>query len=259
MEVRVLCVGDVTGPEAVEFVGRKLRGLRTQLGADTVILNGENAAPGNGLDIPSAKALLAAGADVITSGNHIWKRREIREYLAISENVIRPANYPPESPGFGYTTVSAGGFRLLVINLLGLIYMDPLDCPFRCADRILTRENGRFDLAVVDFHAEATSEKAALARYLDGRVSAVYGTHTHVQTADERVLAGGTGFITDIGMTGPRESILGIRPDIIIDKLTRRLPVKFETATGNIVLNGALLTLDPESGRCAGIERVTLE
>lgn len=259
METKILCVGDVVGPEAVDFVSARLKSLRNSLGADCVILNGENAASGNGLDIASANALLNAGADIVTGGNHTWKRREIREYLAVSERVIRPANYPPGTPGFGYTFAGCGGFRLLVINLLGLVYMDPMDCPFRAADAILRREKGNFDLCVVDFHAEATSEKAAMAYYLDGRVSAVFGTHTHVATADERILPKGTGFITDIGMTGPADSILGIRSDIIVDKFTRRLPVKFDTAQGGIVLCGILLTLDCETGLCTAIERVRTE
>ncbi len=262
MQIKLLAVGDVVGVRAVDFVSKNLRRLKSECGASIVVLNGENAAPGNGLDPTSADALFAAGADVITSGNHIWHRREIKNYIDDTPALIRPANYPTACPGEGYTIVEVDGVRFLVVNLLGTIYMDPpLACPFGTLEKILDHLKGKYDIGIVDFHAEATSEKIALARYFDarvgvGRVSAIFGTHTHVQTADETVLPGGTAFITDLGMTGPVDSVLGIRTSCILDKLRYKMPVKFEVADGKIELCGAVFTFDTDSGRAVAVERV---
>ena len=196
------------------------------------------------------------GCDVLTGGNHIFRKKEIRHYLDESEIVVRPANYPYGTPGNGYTIFGVNGFNILIINLLGTIYMESLACPFMTADRILEREKGRYDLAVLDFHAEATSEKIALGRYLDGRISAVWGTHTHVATADNQVLPKGSGYVTDLGMSGPPDGVLGIRADIIIEKLRTKLPVKFEFAEGATEVNGVIFALDTDSGKCVSTERV---
>ncbi len=242
--MKILMLGDVVGPACVELLSRELRAVQKETGADMIIVNCENASEGNGITRTDALALLDAGADVLTSGNHIWKKRDIRALLEADERILRPANYPAGTPGAGYTIVRIGGERVLVISLLGTMLMDTMDSPFEVADRILAREDGAFDLAVVDMHAETTSEKLALARYLDGRVSVLAGTHTHVQTADAQVLPGGTGYVTDLGMCGPMDGILGVRSDCILAKFKTRLPQKFELATGEITLHGALFDCD---------------
>ena len=256
--LQILAIGDIVGPAALDCVCRKLSALRDECRADLVIINAENAAAGNGLDAVSAKRLLSSGADVLTTGNHVWKKRDLLPLLSDSERILRPANYPAACPGFGYTVYSAMGYRFLVINVLGNIYMDTaLESPFAVIDRILAREEGRYDFAVLDVHAEATSEKLALARYLDGRVHVVFGTHTHVPTADLQILPGGTGYITDLGMTGPENSILGVRHEIIIEKLRTQMPVRFEIADGDLILGGACFTLDTASGRITAAEQIT--
>ena len=257
--IKVLAVGDVVGEAAVSYLSENLRKHASSIGADIVIVNGENAAPGNGIDPNTAEALFAAGADVITTGNHVWRKNSIKSYLDENPRIIRPANYPSQSPGSGFTTVTAKGYRLLVINILGTVYMEPLSCPFEAAQKILEYEDKKYDLAVIDFHAEATSEKAALAHYFDSlspskRVAAVFGTHTHVQTSDARILPNGTAFITDIGMTGPDHSILGINPPDIINKLKNKMPAKFEPAPGKITAHTATLTLNTETSRAVNVE-----
>ncbi len=254
--LNIFTVGDIVGPAAVAALSKSLFGLRNELGADLVIANGENAAIGNGLDVASAKELLFSGVDVITSGNHIWQKKELRTFLDESDQIIRPANYPPSSPGSGYTVYRALGYRFLVINVQGIIYMDALDCPFAAVDRILSREEGRYDIAIVDFHAEATSEKLAMGYELDSRVSIVVGTHTHVPTADLRILPGGTGYITDLGMTGPEDSVLGVQKEIIIEKLRTKLPVRFALADNPITLNGALFTVDTETKKVTEVRQI---
>lgn len=254
--LRILTVGDIVGPAAVDVLSKNLFSLRTELRADLVIANGENASQGNGLDLSTAKELLFCGVDVLTSGNHIWQKRDLRDFLANSEQIIRPANYPASCPGAGYTVYNVMGYRVLIMNAQGTIYMDALDCPFAAVDKILSREAGRYDVSVLDFHAEATSEKLAMGYYLDGRVNVVVGTHTHVPTADLRILSGGTGYITDLGMTGPTESVLGVRRDIIIEKLTTKMPVRFELAETPIMLQGALFVLDTERKRVTEVQQV---
>lgn len=254
--LRILTIGDVVGPAALDVITQQLFSLRTECAADLIIVNGENAAPGNGIDIPSAKALLSAGADVITTGNHVWQKHGIRDFLSVSDSLLRPANYPAACPGSGYTVVNVLGYRFLVINAQGTVFMDALDSPFDALDRILEREEGRYDFSVLDFHAEATSEKLAMGYYLDGRVNIVVGTHTHVPTADLRVLPGGTGYITDLGMTGPCDSVLGVRREIIIEKFRTRMPVRFEISDNPIMLSGALFTLDTESRRICETEQI---
>lgn len=256
MQIRILAVGDVVGPTAATLLSKKLWQLRAEYGAHMAVVNAENACFGNGLDAPTAKALLSGGADVLTSGNHIWHKKDIKEYMKHTEQLLRPCNYPPECPGSGYTTVNIEGYRILVINVLGTIFMESLECPFRSVDKILKREEGTYDIALLDVHAEATSEKLALARYFDGRINAVWGTHTHTQTSDTRVLPNGTGFITDLGMTGPENSILGIKNEIIIEKLTQKMPVRFEIAEGDIEMDAALFTIDSDNGKTLSVEGI---
>lgn len=254
--INILAVGDVVGMAAARYLQGKLSNIRQALGIDLVIVNGENSADGNGILPQSAEAIFDAGADVITGGNHSFRRREVYTYLDDTKYCIRPANMPGAAPGYGYTVIDAGGVRILVINLLGTMFLDPVESPFTCADRILESQKGKYDIAVVDFHAEATSEKAALARYLDGRVSVLFGTHTHIPTADARVFAQGTGFITDLGMTGPVDSILGVKSDIVINKFLTHMPVRFDQAQGEITGAGAVFEIDKQSGKCISAKRI---
>lgn len=257
--IRLLMIGDVVGECGCETLSRHLWQLKKWKGADLVIVNGENSAKGNGITVASATQLFAAGADVITTGNHVWRRREIYHYLDDARYVVRPANYPSACPGMGYTIFTVKTVRICVINLLGLVYMDALENPFTCADRLLEKLAGQADLFVVDFHAEATSEKKALALHLDGRIQALVGTHTHVQTADAKVLPGGCAFITDLGMTGADDSILGVRKDEVIHRFLTKMPVRFEEAWGEPLLCGACITLDEEKKRAVEIEAIRLE
>lgn len=252
---RILAIGDVVGQEAVKYLSSSLWAFRRENKINFTVCNAENAALGNGLDPQTADKLISSGCDILTGGNHIFKKNEIRSYIENSETLIRPANYPPDTPGNGYNIINIDGFRILVINILGVIYLESLACPFMTVERILEREKGQYDFSVMDIHAEATSEKLALARYFDGKISCIFGTHTHIQTADEQVLPNKSGYITDLGMTGPCDSILGIRSDIIIEKLRTKLPVRFEVACGKIECNGAVFELD-EHGKCCSVSRV---
>jgi metallophosphoesterase (TIGR00282 family) len=221
------------------------------------IANGENAAGGLGITPAVADELLEAGADALTTGNHVWHHKAFVEYAGAEFRVIRPANYPPRTPGRGahvYETPHSG--RIGLLSLAGRVFMEPLDCPFRAADREIEALRGKTDMIVVDIHAEATSEKVALGWYLDGRVAAAIGTHTHVQTADERVLPKGTAYITDAGMTGPRDSVIGIKQNRIIERFLTGMPTRFEVAAGPVVLNAVVVAIDDETGRARSIERV---
>ena len=256
MKLNILCIGDVVGSEAVAYLSNHLWQKRSELGAHFCVVNGENAAPGNGIDVEPAKIILAAGADVITTGNHVWQKSGFRSYLNDSENVIRPTNYPAGCPGQGYVIANCEGYRVLVINVMGTVFLESLASPFETVERILERERGCYDFAILDVHAEATSEKIALGRYFDGRIGIVFGTHTHVQTADEQIFPGGTGYITDLGMTGPDDSILGVKVSCILEKVTLKMPVRFELAEGKITSHGALFTFDTDLGRCIDAKRV---
>ena len=255
--IKILAVGDVVGQEAVSYLDANLGRIKSALGADMTVVNAENAATGNGLDTASARALLGAGADVLTTGNHVYRHASLHSFLEDSAYTVRPVNYPAECPGNGYTVFRAGEVRVLVINALGTTYMEPLACPFETVERVLNREKGSFDVAILDIHAEATSEKAAIARYFDGRISAVFGTHTHVQTADARILPNGTGFITDIGMCGPENSILGVECKAVIDKLRLHMPRRFDVAKGRISATGALFAIDSSTGRALSAEGIS--
>lgn len=254
--MKILAIGDVVGVEAIEYLRRNLGAYRDAHGIDMVAVNGENASRGNGLTRDDAEALFAAGADVITLGNHVWKWNDLRDFLDDEARIVRPANYPDVCPGKGCTLIDAAGRRILVMNVCGVIFGEPLADPFDAVERMLRENDGKYDAAILDVHAEATGEKGAIARCFDGRIAAVYGTHTHVQTNDARVLPLGSGFITDLGMTGPVDGILGMRHDIIIAKLRTHLPSRFEVADGDIRANGAVFTLDG-SMRCAACEAVT--
>lgn len=253
--MKILALGDVIGSEGVDYLYSKLRAFKRENKIDLTVVNGENSAKANGIDPASANALLDSGADVITTGNHVYRINAVYDYLDGSEFVIRPANYPASCPGVGYTIVDCGFQRILVMNVLGVTYMEPLSCPFEAVEAILEKEKGNYNISLLDVHAEATSEKAALAYYFDGRISAVFGTHTHVQTNDAKILPRGTGFITDLGMCGPENSILGVRSDIIIDKLRLHLPKKFEYASGGIKAHGAVFTI--ENSKCIRAEAIT--
>lgn len=256
-EFRILFIGDISGSSGRGAVGKLLRALRSRLNADFVIANGENAAGGLGITKPTATALFNAGIDVITLGNHTFAKRDVASYLDEELRILRPGNYPPGVPGRGWGIFKAKtGDSVAVINLMGRVFMDPLDCPFRTADTALAEINGDPPIIVVDMHAEATSEKVAMGWYLDGRVSAVIGTHTHVQTSDERVLPKGTAYMTDAGMTGVVDSVLGLDMEVVLNRFLTQMPGKFTLAEGATALCGALITIDAESGRAVAIERV---
>ncbi len=241
------------GRRAVE---ERLPGLREELDLDFVVANGENVADGLGITPKLADALLAAGVDVLTLGNHVWRRREIIPYLSGSDRLIRPANLSAESPGRGWACAPArDGTRVAVINLLGDLFLQPAVTPFEMIDELVEEARRETPIVIVDFHAEATSEKVAMARYLDGRVTAVFGTHTHVQTNDARVQAGGTAAITDAGMTGPHDSVIGVKAELAIQRMRTGIPVRFETAEGDIRLEGALVECNG-SGRATSCELV---
>ncbi|MBI4644443.1 MAG: TIGR00282 family metallophosphoesterase [Deltaproteobacteria bacterium] len=256
--MNVLFIGDVVGAPGRRALEELLPRVVDRHYIDLVIVNGENASGGLGITPQVADQLLGQGIDVLTSGNHIWKHKEIIPYLEATDRLIRPANYPPETPGRGYAIVeTAAGEPAAVINLEGRVFMNPLECPFRTVDRVLAAIPREVKVILVDMHAEATSEKQAMGWHLDGRVSAVVGTHTHVQTADERILPGGAGYISDAGMTGPVDSVIGMKKEIILERFLSQLPQPFKVATQNIQLQGVILKIDPQ-GRCLEISRVHL-
>ena len=254
--MKILAVGDVVGTRAVEYLENNLWKVREENKIDFTVVNGENASDIHGIGVSDAKTLIASGADLITLGNHTYGRRDICEFLSESESIIRPANYPPMAPGGGYTLLNINGWRILGINILGTALMEAMACPFATVDRILERESGNYDFAVMDIHAEATSEKIALARYFDGRISVIFGTHTHVQTADEQVLPNGSGYITDLGMTGPDNGIIGTEANIIIEKFRTKMPVRFKVADGKIKACGAIFDLDTDTKKVRSVKRI---
>lgn len=258
--IKILFFGDVVGECGVSLMEKKLPQLRKKYGADLVIVNGENSAVGNGMSSESSERLYDCGADIITGGNHTWKRKEVYRKLDDEGCLVRPANYPADAPGMGYAIAEVRGYRVLVMNMLGCVYMEPLTPPHECAEKILKNERGRYDIAVCDFHAEATSEKLFFARYFDMKpdigFSVVVGTHTHVATADITVLPGGCGYITDLGMCGSHGGILGVRTESIIHKFTVKTPTAFEPAIGDERINGAYFEVDEKTGKCLRAERV---
>lgn len=257
--MRVLILGDVMGRPARRAVRDLVPALINKEEIDLVVANAENSAGGMGVDIKSAKELLSAGIQVMTSGNHIWKKKEIYAFLDEQESLIRPANFPQGAPGKGWCVWQHNGLRALVINLQGRVFMpNHVEDPFRCVDEILKQHGSRSSVVIVDMHAEATSEKYAMGWYLDGRASIVYGTHTHVQTADERILPAGTAYITDVGMCGPFDSVIGMEKDSVIRGFITQLPRQFEVAQDNVVLQGVIVDIDDESGKARAIRRLRL-
>ena len=255
--VRLLMIGDIVGRPGRRSVKQNLPDLINEFAIDIVIANGENAAGGNGITKEVAQELFSCGVNVITMGNHVWNQREIYTYINQEARIIRPANYPPGAPGQGsgiFKTKS--GIEIGVINISGRVFMQELDCPFRSADKLVIQLREKVDIIIIDFHAEASSEKIAMGWYLDGRVSAVCGTHTHVQTADERILPEGTAFITDVGMTGPRNSVIGVKKEPVIEKFLTQMPRRFEVAEGLYQFNAVLIDIDEETGHAKYIERV---
>lgn len=256
--MKLLCIGDVVGSVGCRYLAKKLPRFRREYGVDMVICNGENSADGNGITPDSANSLLDCGVDIITTGNHSFRRREVYDFYESCDQLIRPVNYPKgTTPGRGFAVFDMLRYRVGVINIMGTMYLEPLESPFDCLDRTL-RELSGCSVVVVDFHAEATAEKRAFGFYADGRVSAVVGTHTHVQTADECVLPNGTGYITDLGMTGPINSVLGVKSEIAIAKFRERLPVRFETADGECSMGCCLFDIDEKTGKARSAERFLL-
>jgi 2',3'-cyclic-nucleotide 2'-phosphodiesterase len=258
--MRILILGDVVGRPGRRALQDLVQPLVDEEKIDLVIANAENAAGGMGVDVKSAEELFSAGIQVLTSGNHIWKKKEIYSYLEHQRLLLRPANYPNGAPGYGWLEWENGqGLRALIVNVQGRVFMpNHVEDPFRCVDSILQEHGCYSPVIIVDMHAEATSEKNALGWYLDGKVSLVYGTHTHIQTADERILPGGTAYITDLGMCGSFDSVIGIEKQNVIEGFLSQLPRKFEVAGENVVLQGIVLEVDEESGKARDIRRLRI-
>ena len=257
--MKILFIGDIFGHPGRRIVKELLPSLVGEYEPDLVLANGENAAAGFGITPPLVEELLDMGIAVLTSGNHIWDKKEIYPYLNehADSRLLRPANYPPGAPGHGsYLGRTSSGFDYAVLNLQGRIFMSPIDCPFRTADAELEKIPPNIKVRIVDIHAEATSEKIAMGWHLDGRVTAVVGTHTHIPTADESILPNGTAYITDLGMTGPYDSVIGIDKQTVIQKFFSQLPTRFEVAKGDVRLHAVLIEADPATGRAASIQRI---
>lgn len=257
-DFRILFVADVVGHPGRDAVRAILPGLKREQQPDLTVLNGENAAGGFGLTAKLVEELRDAGADVITTGNHVFAQKEFVAELPGLERVLRPANYPPTAPGRGWTVVPVNGHDVLVMNLIGRIFLDSLDDPFRAADAILKAHPG-VRIVLCDMHAEATSEKTAMGWYLDGRVSAVVGTHTHIPTADARVLPGGTAYVTDVGMVGPRDGCIGMDKEVVIKRFLSGVPNRFVVASGPVTFNSVLVNIDSSTGRATSIQRIDRE
>ncbi|MFZ5646281.1 MAG: TIGR00282 family metallophosphoesterase [Bacillota bacterium] len=255
--MRLLMIGDIVGKPGRRAVKQNLPDLLDGNMVDLVIANGENAAGGNGITREIALELFSYGVDIITMGNHVWNQKDIYTYIEREPRLIRPGNYPPGTPGRGFGTFrTKKGIDVGVINISGRVFMQELDCPFRVGDELVARLREKTGIILIDFHAEASSEKIAMGWYMDGRVSAVCGTHTHVQTADERVLPGGTAYISDVGMTGPLDSVIGVKKDLVIEKFITQMPRRFEVADGLYQFNAVIIEVDELSSRAVSIERI---
>jgi len=254
--MNILFLGDVVGKPGRQAIRERLPSLIHREQAAFVVANCENVSGGAGVDPDSARELLGAGVDVLTSGNHIWRKKEIVQFIEHERRLLRPANFPAGTPGAGWGRFNTpDGTEIVVINLIGRVFMDSLDCPFQQVEAILAQRDGA-KIVIVDMHAEATSEKGAMGWFLNGKVSAVLGSHTHVQTADERILPGGTAYLTDAGMCGPIDSVIGVKTELALHRFRTHLPVRFEAATGTTVIQGAVVTVDPSDGRATAIKRV---
>src|SRR5688500_16746710 len=257
--MRILLIGDIVGKPGERIVTRCLLALRRRESLDLVIANAENAADGSGLAPSIYRKLVAAGVDCITLGDHIYRRSEIASVLESAANIVKPANFPARAPGKTWCVVpAADGTQVAVISLLGRVFMRPVDCPWTAADRVLAEIPPEVKCRIVDFHSEATSDKQLMGRHLDGKVSAVLGTHTHVTTADEQIFPGGTAFQCDVGMTGPHESILGRRIDRVMETTLSFQPTQFDVATGDVRISGTIVEVDPHTGRATGIRRLVV-
>ena len=256
--MKILFVGDIFGKPGKRVASEFIPRLIEERGIDFVVANGENSAGGFGITENIARRMFSYGIDVITSGNHIFDRQEATRLLEVeSTRLLRPANYPPRVPGKGYTVVqSKSGIKVGVINLQGRIFMNPIDCPFQTADSILERIRQETRVILVDFHAEATSEKMGMGWHLDGRVSAVLGTHTHVMTADEKILPKGTAFISDVGMTGPHDSIIGVKIEQSLPRMLKQIPIRFSPAEGGVMFSAVIMEINEKTGGALSIERI---
>lgn len=255
--MKILTIGDIVSKQGCEYLRETLPKLKKELGADIVIANGENSAVGNGILPQSAQYILDSGVDAITLGNHSLKRREIYDYLDSDNPIIRPANYHGSAPGRGMIIIDKGSFRVAVINLQGSVYLDTVINPFAVVDELISKaKEDNINTIIIDFHAEATSEKRAMGFYVDGRVSALYGTHTHIQTNDCQLFPNGTAYVSDIGMTGPYYSVLGVCPDEAIEKLITGLPVRFTNPDGPCILEGCLFEIDEKTGKALSVQLI---
>ncbi len=254
--MRVLAVGDVVGKNGTDFLKLNLGRIKQEYKIDMAIVNGENSAEGNGILPDSARGIFSAGANIITTGNHAFRRKEIFSFFNENTRIIRPYNFPSkETPGRGFCTIDVNNIKVCVINLMGSIYLENLDNPFKCVDEII-KMNKDCLIKIIDFHAEATAEKLALGYYVDGRVSAVFGTHTHVQTSDEQIFSRGTGYITDVGMTGPINSVLGVKKELSIRRIKDKLPVRFQNADGPCKMESVIFDINEKSGKTVDVIRL---
>ncbi len=258
MLLNILFIGDIVGKPGMDMVQMWLPGLAKKYKADFIIANGENAADGKGCTEKEGKILFDLGVDVITSGNHIWDKHQSQDYLKEEKRILRPLNYPKGTYGRGYTIIETNKGKIGVLNLQGRAFMSPIDCPFRAADWALSRIKQETNVVFLDFHAEATAEKLAMVNYLDGKISVLVGTHTHIQTADERIFPNGTGYITDSGMTGPYDSVIGMKTDAAINRFVYQTPQKYQTAKNQVHLCGLFVKVETESGKTVEIERICL-
>lgn len=255
--MKILMIGDIVGQPGRNLVNILVPRLKQELNIEFIVANAENSAGGNGITRVTADEILSSEIDLLTGGNHIWDKKETIDWIDSEPRLIRPANYPRGTPGQGYRICEiSGGIKIAVINLCGRVFMTPLDCPFQTVDAILKKIDSKADIILVDFHAEATSEKMAFGYYVDGRVSAVVGTHTHIQTADARILPKGTAYISDVGMTGTYESVLGVKKELAIASFTTQLPQRFEVAKGYAQLNAVLIDFDLGTGKVKNIENM---
>ena len=254
--MNILIIGDIVGTRSISYLKENLWKTRDKYKIDYVIANGENASEIHGVSAKDARDILDSGVDFITLGNHTWNKRDIYAFLDTNTDVIiRPANYHGSAPGYGYAIVDIQGYRALIMNVLGQVFMDPVGDPFDAVEYILAREEGNFDFSILDVHAEATSEKYAIARVFDGKVDVIFGTHTHVPTADEQILPGGSAYVTDLGMTGPRNGVLGVDSERTLTKMRLHMPSQFIVADGEISADAIIVTLDGD--KVNGIKRIT--